>query len=210
VEATAAPGPPAALTTLRATALRGLAGERLASAPTLRLTDRAGNPVPGVAVSLKPSSGSVHERAPVSDSTGSITVDWTLGPLVGTQKLVASAPGVERTVELVAQVRAGPAAKIALGDLPATALGGEPLPRPVQAAVTDVHGNPVPDAIVTFTAKAGKVAPSRARTDATGHATVRWTLATSAGEQRIEALVKDGGYRASGAVRATAPIRRRK
>lgn len=210
VEATAAPGPPAALTTLRATALRGLAGERLASAPTLRLTDRAGNPVPGVAVSLKPSSGSVHERAPVSDSTGSITVDWTLGPLVGTQKLVASAPGVERTVELVAQVRAGPAAKIALGDLPATALGGEPLPRPVQAAVTDVHGNPVPDAMVSFTVRMGKVTPSRARTDATGHATARWTLAASAGEQRIEVVVKDGGYRASGTVRATAPARRRR
>ena len=99
---------------------------------------------------------------------------------------------------------------IALDDLPATALGGEPLPRPVQAIVTDAHGNPVPDAVVTFTAKAGKVSPSRARTDASGRAAARWTLATSAGEQRIEVVVKDGGYRASGAVRASAPGRRRK
>ena len=101
-------------------------------------------------------------------------------------------------------------ARIALDDLPATALGGELLPRPVQAIVTDVHGNAVAGAQVTFTAKAGRVSPARARTDAAGHATARWTLATAAGEQRIEVLVKDGGYRASGSVRATAPPRRRK
>jgi hypothetical protein len=76
--------------------------------------------------------------------------------------------------------------------------------------VTDVHGNPVPGAVVTFAARTGKVTPARARTDATGHATARWTLATSAGEQRIEVAVKDGGYRTSGTVRATAPARRRK
>lgn len=210
VEATAAPGAPAALAAVRATALRGVAGELLAPAPELRVTDRGGNPVPGVAVTLKPSSGPVHERAPVTDSTGRVAVAWTLGPLAGAQRLTASAAGVDRPVELIAQVRAGPAAKIALDDLPATALGGEPLPRPVQAIVTDAHGNPVPDAVVTFTAKAGKVSPSRARTDASGRAAARWTLATSAGEQRIEVVVKDGGYRASGAVRASAPGRRRK
>jgi len=207
--AIAAPGTPATLTALRAGALRGVAGELLAPAPELRVTDRAGNPVPGVTVSLKPASGSVEERAAVTDSTGRVAVAWTLGPLAGTQRLTASSAGVERTVELTAQVRAGAAAKIALGDLPATALGGEPLPRPVQAAVTDIHGNPVPDAMVTFTAKVGKVTPARARTDAAGHAAARWTLATSAGEQRIEVVVKDGGYRASGTVHATAPAKRR-
>jgi len=208
--ATAAPGAPAALTALRANALRGVAGELLAAVPEVRVTDRAGNPVPGVTVSLKPSSGSVDERAAVTDSTGRVAIAWTLGPQAGAQRLTASTAGVERSVELTAQVRAGPAAKIALGDLPATALGGEALPRPVQVAVTDVDGNPVPDAMVAFTAKAGKVTPARARTDATGHATAHWTLATSAGEQRIEVVVKDGGYRASGTVRATAPAKRRK
>jgi adhesin/invasin len=210
LEATAAPGAPAALSALRSSGLRGVAGELLAPAPELRVTDRGGNPIPGVAVSLRPSTGSVHEHSAASDSTGRVPVVWTLGTQAGAQRLTASAAGVERTVELTAQVRAGPAARIALGELPATALSGEPLPRPVQAAVTDVHGNPVPDAMVTFTAKVGKVTPARARTDASGHATARWTLAASAGEQRIEAVVRDGGYRASGTVRATTPPRRRK
>jgi len=210
IEASAAAGPAAALTAVRAGALRGTAGELLTPGPELRVTDRGGNPVPGAVVTLKPSSGAVKEREAVTDSLGRVALVWTLGPQAGTQRLTASVPGVERTVELTAQVRAGPAAKIALGDLPATAPGGELLPRPVEAAVTDIHGNPVPDAVVSFTAKAGKVAPSRARTDASGHAAARWTLATSAGDQRIEALVKDGGYRASGTVRATAPPRRRK
>jgi hypothetical protein len=146
----------------------------------------------------------------VTDSTGRVAVAWTLGPGAGQQRLVASASGVERTVELTAQVRAGPAARIALDDLPATALGGEPLPRPIQAIVTDAHGNAVPGALVTFTSRSGRISPVRARTDATGHAAARWTLATNGGEQRIEVVVKDGGYRASGTVRATAPARRRK
>jgi adhesin/invasin len=210
LEATAAPGAPATLTALRATAFRGVAGQLLAPAPELRVTDRGGNPVPGVAVSLKPASGSVEERAAVTDSTGRVAVAWTLGSGAGQQRLVASASGVERTVELTAQVRAGPAARIALEDLPATALGGEPLPRPVQAVVTDAHGNAVPGALVTFAPRSGRISPARARTDATGHAAARWTLATNGGEQRIEVVVKDGGYRASGTVRATVPARRRK
>jgi hypothetical protein len=115
---------------------------------------------------------------------------------------------VERGLELTAQVRAGPAAKIALEGLPATALGGEPLPRPVQAVVTDAHGNAVAGAVVTFGSKGGKVSPSRARTDEAGHVAARWTLASSAGEQRLDVVVKDGTIRASGTVRATAPARR--
>jgi adhesin/invasin len=210
MEATASPGEPATLAAIRAPALRGVAGELLAPGPELRVTDRGGNPVPGVTVSLKPSTGSVRDRAVVTDSTGRVDLAWTLGPAAGAQRLVAAAAGVERTVELTAQARAGAAARIALDDLPATALGGELLPRPVQAIVTDVHGNAVAGAQVTFTTKAGRVSPARARTDAAGHATARWTLATAAGEQRIEVLVKDGGYRASGTVRATAPPRRRK
>jgi adhesin/invasin len=174
------------------------------------VTDRSGNPVPGVAVSLRPVSGSVHERTAVTDSTGRISVAWILGPAVGLQRLTASAAGVERALELTAQVRAGPTAKVALESLPATAPGGEPLPRPVAAVVTDAHGNPVAGALVTFTWKGGKVSPSRARTDDAGRAAARWTLGPTAGEQRIEVAVKDAGIRASGTVRATAPARRRR
>ncbi|MGH7511808.1 MAG: Ig-like domain-containing protein [Gemmatimonadales bacterium] len=210
LEATAAPGAPAALTTVRAAVLRGVAGQPIVPAPDLRVTDRAGNPVPGVAVSLRPVSGSVRERSAVTDSTGRISVAWTLGPSVGQQRLTASATGVERGLELTAQVRAGPAGKVALESLPATALGGEPLPRPVEAIVTDAHGNPVAGALVTFTGKGGKVSPARARTDDAGRAAARWTLGPTAGEQRIEVAVKDAGIRASGTVRATAPARRRR
>jgi hypothetical protein len=146
----------------------------------------------------------------VTDSTGRISVSWTLGPTVGQQRLTASAAGIEHGLELIALVRAGPAAKVALGSLPTTALGGEPLPRPVEALVTDAHGNPVAGALVTFTGKGGKVSPSRARTDDAGHAAARWTLGSTAGEQRIEVVVKDAAIRASGSVRATAPARRRR
>jgi hypothetical protein len=54
------------------------------------------------------------------------------------------------------------------------------------------------------------VAPARARADESGRASTRWVLGPSAGEQRIEALVKETGTRATGTVRATAPSRRKR
>jgi len=210
VEATASPGPLATIAPVRTTPLRGTAGQPIAPAIELRATDRAGNPVPGVTITVRPASGSVGQRDAVTDSTGRVAVTWTLGPASGVQRLTASAADVERSVELSAQVRAGPAAKIALEGLPATALGGEPLPHSVDVVVTDAYGNAVAGVPVAFASKAGKVTLARARTDQAGRASTRWTLGTAAGAQRIEAVVKEAGIRASGVVRATGPARRKR
>jgi hypothetical protein len=121
-----------------------------------------------------------------------------------------SAEGIERSVELSAQARAGPAAKIALEDLPATALGGEPLPHSVEVVVTDAYGNAVAGVPVTFASKTGKFTAARARTDQAGRASTRWTLGATAGEQRIEAVIKESGIKAAGVVRATAAARRKR
>jgi len=195
---------------VRTTPLRGTAGQPIAPAIELRATDRAGNPVPGVTITLRPTTGTVGQREVVTDSTGRVAVTWTLGPASGVQRLTASAADVERSVEVSAQVRAGPAAKIALEGLPAMALGGEPLPHSVDVVVTDAYGNAVAGVPVAFASKAGKVTLARARTDQAGRASTRWTLGTAAGEQRIEAMVKEAGIRASGVVRATAPARRKR
>ena len=210
LEAVAEPAAPAQLAAVRASSFRGAVGQTIAPAPVLRVTDRGGNPVPGVAVSLRPASGSVRERAAVSDSTGRVTLAWTAGPVAGLQRLTASAEGVERPVDLTAQVRAGPAAKVVLEGIPATAAAGQPLAQPVEAGVSVGYGNAVAGVVVAFAGKSGKVAPSRTRTDDAGRASARWTLGSSAGEQRVEVLLKESGVRASGVVRATAPARRRR
>jgi hypothetical protein len=208
--AVARPGRPASMTLARSSALRGVVGQPVAPAVELRVTDGAGNPVPGVTVTLRATNGSVRERAPATDSTGRVTAAWTLGPSAGAQHLTVAAEGVEHPIELTAQARPGPAAKLSLEGAPATAIAGQPLARPLDAMALDAYGNPVVGALVTFTSKTGKVTPARARTDSAGRATARWTLGPTAGDQRIEALLKEGGKRASMTVRATAPPRRKR
>ena len=203
IDATARPGPPAALTVVRGAQARGVVGRELDGPLELRVTDRSNNPVAGAAVTLRPATGSVAERSLLSDSAGRVVVGWTLGPAVGAQRLAASAPGVEKTVEVVARARAAAPARVALEGVPASAPAGSPLPQPLAVMVTDSFRNPVAGALVTLTSRSGKVSPARVRTDSTGRARARWTLGPAAGEQRLEAVEKLSGRRATVTVRAT-------
>jgi Big-like domain-containing protein len=200
LRAAALPGPATALAVVRSAPLRGEAGQPLPAAVALRLSDRAGNPVPGISVTVRPSSGSVSLRAPVTDSSGRVAVVWTLGPTAGPQRLLASAPGVERPVEFTALARPGKPDKVVLEGLPPSATAGRTLAQPVAVVVSDGYGNAVSGALVVFASRSGKVTPSRARTDSTGRATARWLLGAAPGEQQLEATV--GGRRAVGKVRA--------
>ncbi len=129
---------------------------------------------------------------------------WTLGTAAGSQRLAASVQGVERPADLVVQARPGPAKHLVLDGLPATAPAGRPLAQPVTVTVTDSFRNPVPDVLVVFSSRSGKLSPARARTGAAGWAQVRWTIGAVAGEQQLEAMVKESGRRVTGTTRATA------
>jgi hypothetical protein len=210
LEALAEPGPAASLAPVRSATPRGVVGQPVGGALELRVSDLSGNAVPGVSVTLRPANGSVRERTAVSDSAGRVVVTWTLGPAAGLQHLTASAEGVERPVELTAQARPGPAAKLVIEGLPALAPAGQALAKPVEVVVSDAYGNAVPGALVAFTPKSGRATPARARADESGRATARWVLGPTVGEQRIEAAVKETGKQATGMIRAIAPGKRRK
>jgi len=207
--ATALPGPAASLALVRGAAPRGIAGRPLVPAVQFRVADRHGNPVPGVRLSLRPGQGTVAERTAVTDSTGRVEAAWTLGPVAGPQRLMASAQGVEAPLEVTTRAMAGVPAKLVLEGVPAAATVSRPLPQPVRALVTDAHGNPAAGASVVFSTRSGKVTPTRARTDSAGRAQTRWVLGTRAGDQVVEVVVKEGGLRASGGVRATVAPRRK-
>jgi len=209
LRATALPGPAASLAALRSAPLRGSVGQPLASPVVLRVTDRGGNPVPGVPVGVRLSSGSVSQRAPVTDSTGRVAILWTLGSAAGAQRLSASAEGVERTLEITADARPGRADRATLEGLPTSAPAGRALAQPVTLVVADAFGNAVPGAQVVFTTRSGKLTPGRVRTDSAGRAAAHWLLGSAAGDQQLEAMVQENGKRVTGKVRAVTTGKRK-
>ena len=76
-----------------------------------------------------------------------------------------------------------------------------PAPQTVRAVVSDAHGNPAAGVSVVFSTKTGTLAPTRAHTDSAGRAQTRWTLSPRAGDQVLEAVVKEGGARGVAHVR---------
>jgi hypothetical protein len=58
------------------------------------------------------------------------------------------------------------------------------------AVVTDVYGNPVPEARVNFSTKSGTVIPTRAVSDARGRAALTWKLGSKQGEQTLIGVVR--------------------
>jgi hypothetical protein len=208
--ATARPGAAAALSLVKGAPTRGVVGRIIDGGLELRVTDRAGNPVPEAAVSLRPAAGSVDQRLVASDSSGRVGLAWTLGPVAGPQRLAASVPGVERPLEIIVQARAGGATRLVIEGLPTSAPAGALLAKPVAVTVTDSFRNPVAGAQVTFASRSGKLSPARARTDSTGRAQVRWTLGPTAGEQRLEVVEKASGRRATATVRAAAAKSRKR
>ncbi|MBA3560035.1 MAG: Ig-like domain-containing protein [Gemmatimonadaceae bacterium] len=62
---------------------------------------------------------------------------------------------------------------------------------PITVKVTDRYGNPVPGAAVSWTIApgAGSVSGTTSNTDASGVATVAWTLGTTAGAKSLTATV---------------------
>ncbi|HVE78511.1 MAG TPA: Ig-like domain-containing protein [Gemmatimonadaceae bacterium] len=180
---------------------RAAAGTRLKNKVVIRVTDAAGNPAAGAAVVLAPSAGSLPDSVVNTDAAGIAAVTWTLGRTAGPQTLQAKVEGVAKGVEVSATAVAGAPANIEFVDAPADAATGKTL-KGLQVAVTDVHGNPVPDAPVTFTAKAGTTSPARVVTDGKGRARTNWTLAPKAGEQQLAAAVRGTDVRTSLAIAA--------
>jgi len=208
VEASALAGAPAGLALVNEKKSEGLVGAVLKPLPELRVVDRAGNPVPGVALTILPTSGTVTDSTPATDSTGRVRVAWTLGRNAGLQRMTARVEGVPRPVEISARARAaGPANLTFVTPKPGTAN------RAIQSLdvdLTDAYGNAVIDQPVVFSTKFGSVSPGRVMTDAHGRAHTRWTPGAKVGQRTLLAAVKGTDARASFVLEApvaAAPIK---
>jgi hypothetical protein len=99
--------------------------------------------------------------------------------------------GVKQLLKVVARATPAAAANLAFDDVPGDKRSrGLAKSKRLFALVTDVYGNPVPDARVTFSVKSGTVSPTRAMSDAKGRAALTWKLGSKAGEQTLKGVVR--------------------
>jgi adhesin/invasin len=162
-------------------------------APAVKVVDADGRPVAGFAISFEVTQGggTVTGADQLTDAAGIARVgSWVLGATIGTNQLVALAPGLPGSpVEFVATGRGigrmSATAGAAQNGLPGAAVAVRPTVR-----VVDLSGNSLAGIPVAFSVEAGggTVTGAAQVTSATGHATVgSWTLGPSPGENRLHA-----------------------
>jgi adhesin/invasin len=170
-----------------------VAGSPVAIQPSVVVRDQYGNVVAGdtVRFTVTQGGGAVTGATPTSLASGIATVgSWTMGPIVGTNELIATVSGVADTVAFTATSVAGAAASMALEEGTAqTDTIGATLPTPYSVRVVDANGNAVEGTSVTWSvAGGGSITPS-SDTDASGIATATRVLGTTAGSQTAQASV---------------------
>lgn len=192
ISAVALAGAPAGVVVASGDSQRGAAGAALAKPIVIRVVDANGSGVAHAAVQLAPSSGSVPDSALTTDAQGTARVRWTMGRSAGEQALAVRVEGVKTVVKVAARTTPAPPANLSFDDAPATEKHGRTKERSrhLFALVTDVYGNPVPDATVMFTTKSGSVTPARAVSDTRGRAALTWTPGSKAGEQTLTGAVR--------------------
>ena len=191
ISATALAGAAASVVVSAGDNQRAPAGAELRKALVFRVLDINGSGVGDAALTLSPSGGSLSDTALTTDSLGIARTRWTMGHSAGDYSLAVSVEGVKKLVKIVAHATPAAAANLAFDDVPVDKRSREaPKNKRLYALVTDVYGNPVPDAKVSFSVKSGTVTPTRAVSDAKGRAALTWKLGSKAGEQTLKGIVK--------------------
>jgi hypothetical protein len=114
-----------------------------------------------------------------------------MGHSAGDYTLAVHADGVKKLLKIVARATPAAPANLAFDDDPGEKRARESAKRKkLIALVTDVYGNPVPEARVNFSVKSGTVSPARAVSDAKGRATLTWKLGSKPGEQVLTGMVR--------------------
>ena len=185
------------LSKVRGDGQTGPVGEALPEPLVVRVLTGT-TPVAGREVAfVLPEGGSGHADpdTAVTNSAGEALTHWVLGPQTGEHALEArlvtetGEPPVARFQ--ASAVAAGPDTLRALSPLFQPGRRGQALTDPLVVAVTDRFGNPVASYPVAWnvTAGDGEVSAEETLTDASGHASVFWTLGGGIGVQKVTATV---------------------
>jgi hypothetical protein len=191
IDATALAGAASAITVVSGDGQRAAAGAQLPRSIVVRVVDANGASVVGAALSLAASGGNLSDSALVTDSIGTARTRWTMGHSAGDYTLAVHLEGVKKLLKIAARATPAAPANLAFDDMPGEKRTKESVKvKKLFALVTDVYGNPVPEARVNFSVKSGTVSPSRAVSDARGRAALTWKLGSKTGEQTLSGVVR--------------------
>lgn len=185
----------------------GPALQPLPEAPAVRLLDAVGLALPGrtVTFTVGDGGGALSGSATTQRTTGSGGIatapPWTLGPDSEAQTLVASSSGVGSvTFDATADLSA-PASLVVIGGTGQSGEPGETLGTPIEVKLTDLAGDPVPGASVSWSGD-GSVGSASSETDADGRAQATWTVGSSTGTQTL--VIATGGLQTTVTAEVTA------
>ena len=138
--------PPASLATKSGGGQSGMALEPLANPVVVKVLDANGVPVPGATVNFATATGggSVTVVNGVSDASGLVSANWTLGETVGTQSITATAtalPNAPITINATATER--PAKALVFGQQPLKSLMNASITPAVTVKALDDKGHVV-------------------------------------------------------------------
>jgi hypothetical protein len=196
ISATAVAGAATAIVAVSGDGQRGTAGALLPKSIVVRVVDATGSGVADAALSLAPSGGTLADTALVTDSTGVARTRWTMGHSAGDYTVAIHYEGIKKVLKVTAHAGPAAAANLAFDDMPGERRSRDAAKaKKLFALVTDVYGNPVPEAKVTFSVKSGTVTPNRAVSDARGRAALTWKLGSKVGEQTLTGIIRGSDVR---------------
>jgi hypothetical protein len=189
---TALPAAPTSLVKVTGDNQSGAVSIPLTDSVVVRLLDASGNGVPGrnVTFAIATGSGTVSPVSATTDAGGRAAARWTLGPIAGSNSLIATSSGFSVTFQATGN---SAAATTLLSNSPVTQNGtaGLPASSAPSVRVTDANGNPVAGVAITFAVSGGggSILPvTPISTNASGIATLtQWVLGTVAGSNTVTA-----------------------
>lgn len=170
----------------------GVVGEPLGDSLVVAVLDKRGRGMKFAPVHfvVGEGGGSVSDTLVVTGDDGLARTEWRLGPLVGEQRVMASADGLESVTFRATASDAPQSAVMSGGDGQRGTVGGQ-LPQPIAVKVLDTFNRGIAGVRVKWAAvQAGaSVGATSGVTDANGLASTTWTLGATAGAQSATAQV---------------------
>jgi hypothetical protein len=189
------PGPPASLTILSGTPQSATVSMAFTFPLVVKATDAVGNPVSGATITFTaPGNGpsaALSARTVVTDDGGSAYVMAVANTIAGTYNVVAASPipGVAPRPFTLTNTPGPPTNVKAASGTPQTAAVGKQFANALQVVVTDAFGNPIPGAVVAFSAPAtgasAVLSAATATTSAAGIASVTATANKESGSYQV-------------------------